>query len=171
MIPKFWTLLWSNKWNVLLDIDVPLSLGAAAAMWIWFPVNDVDRYRLVLTAEASTAVALLGLVVGALSLVVALMNDEYLIAASSVGRGILEDYFPFSWAALLAATTGVVTVGFIALTPENCSDVVRWGISISSGLFVWTLSAALAVVNFVAGTGETRATIARNNRNEQPPQD
>jgi hypothetical protein len=169
MIPEFWSLLRENKRNIFWQWDIPiaLALGALASGLIYEDESLPSRYQLILATEAGITVALLGVVLAGLALLVSLMNDEMTLIAQQVGRGVIEDYFPFSVAAIVAVLTSILCIGFLIATPPDDVAVIRIGTGVSTAMFAWTLSHVLALVRFVAQQGVIRAKKVAQSRSDK----
>jgi hypothetical protein len=161
MIPEFWSLTFANWKHIFFHwyFALAIILGVAPALLVG-DTNLQERYSLILRTEATVAVTVLGVVLAGLALVVTLMNEDLLALADRVGRGVIEDYFPFSLAAVVAVTTTCVALMFLIMTPRDEVIAMRIGVGLSTGLFVWTLFNILALVRFVAQRGITRALYA-----------
>ncbi len=161
MVPGFWSLLLAHWRHIFLHWYFVLSLvlGIAPAVLVT-DSNLQERYTLILRTEATVSVGLLGVVLAGLSLIVTLMNDELLRVSNSIGRGVIEDFFPFSFTAVVAVLTSSASLMFLILTPQNDELTMRIGIGLSTFLFVWTLFNMLALVRLVARRGLIRALYA-----------
>lgn len=159
MIPEFWTILFAYKRHIFLHpyFGLAVAVGVVAALLADDSILQ-QRYTMLLGIAASISVsALLGMVLAGLAVVVTLTSDELLAIAARVGRGVVEDYFPFSLAASVAVMTTAVSVLFLIFTPKDDMVAMRIGIGLSMALFVWALLNVLALVRFVAQRGITRA--------------
>ena len=159
MIPGFWAIFFANKRRIFLHpyFGLAIVIGVIVAC---LPENDnlQRQYTQLLTIAASISVsALLGMVLAGLALVVTLTSPEVLRASARIGRGVVEDYFPFSLTASLAVLTTVVSLIFLIFTSQDDTLTIRIGVGVSMGLFVWALLNVLALVRFVAQRGVTNA--------------
>ena len=169
MIPYFWALLWSNRQNVFWQIDLLLSIVAAAAIAVLVDENVLrERYLLVLRTTGASTIGLLGLTLAGLALVVAQANDTLLRISQGLDRGVVEDYFPFSFTAFVAVITVLVSLFLIVITPEDDVVLMRIGIGFSIGFFSWTLFNILSLVRNVAQHGINRSLVASSEEKQEP---
>ena len=170
MIPEFWALVFANRKRIFLHwyFVLAVTLGVVPALLVG-DSNLQERYSLVLRTEATVTVAVLGVVLAGLALVVTLMNEDLLRLADQVGRGVTEDYFPFSLTAVVAVATTCVALMFLIMTPRDDLLTMRIGLGLSTALFSWTLFNIVALVRFVAQRGITRARHASQSGSQHGP--
>lgn len=161
MIPYFWVLLWENRRNVFWRVDLFFSAVLAAVISVC--VDDYtlqERYQLILSTTGAATIGLLGLTLAGLALLVAHVNENLLRISQKIGRGVIEDYFPFSLTASVAVSTALVSLSMLAVTPNDNVLVMRIGAGVSIGLFSWTLFHILSLVRNLAQHGINRALLA-----------
>lgn len=160
MIRGFWPLLKKYRSSALIDTDFILAFFAAATTAVFFPVAEADRLDLVLTTVAAVASGLLGLVLAGMAILVGLLNEKYLRVASRAGAGVIEDFFPFSFAALVATITVLVSLASLVFVPRESAKIVRVVAGTNAFFLVWTLFSVTALVRFSAGVGVLREKMA-----------
>lgn len=160
MIKDFWRLTF-RRWRAIARWDLAASavFGFATAA---VPGDQQirQRFEVLLSTEAAIAAGLLGLVLAALALLVAFLNEDLIAFLDSQGEGLAEDIWPFSFSAVLAALTALTALWFLAVGSNTDVRWMRIGIGCSTGLLAWTLSAVLALVRVVHSYGRVRATLA-----------
>lgn len=161
MIPYFWAMLWENRRNVFLRVELLISTAVAVAVAAFVDDSTLqERYPMILSMTGAASIGLLGLTLAGLALLVALANENLLRLSQSLKRGVVEDYFPFSLASLVAVITVLVSLCLLAFTPKNEVFLMRIGAGFSIGLFSWTLFHILSLVRYLAQHGINRALLA-----------
>lgn len=169
MIRGFWYLLWKYRREALLNAALPLAFIAAGLTYRYFPIGETDRLDVALATVAGVASALLGLVLAGLAIMVGLMNEDYMSVAHRAGRGVIEDFFPFSFTGTVAGLTVLFSTASLVFLPRECEEVVRWVAAGNAFLLVWTLVGSLDLLRFSADIGVTRAELVVP-RETKPPE-
>lgn len=161
MIPYFWVMLWENRRNVFWRVELLLSTVTAVAIAVLVDDSTLqERYLLILSTTGAATIGLLGLTLAGLALFVAQVNENLLRLSQRIGRGVVEDYFPFSLAAFVAVSTALVSLSLLAVTPKDEMLLMRIGAGVSIGLFSWTLFHILSLVRNLAQHGINKALLA-----------
>ena len=170
MIPYFWSITLSRWKNIFLQLDLVVSFAAAILLAVVVGDSNLqDRYYTILRTTSVATVGLLGVILAGLALVVAYTNDDVLAASQRLGKGVVEDFFPFAWTALVSVLTTFTSVSFLIITPNNDVFVMRVGIALSVGLFSWTMFHMLSLVRTVVDYGVLRAESALRSRSNGEP--
>lgn len=100
-------------------------------------------------AQAQIGTALLGVVLAALAILTALLNDEYLLLLERVKPGLDADLVPFLHTAAVAALTTAAGVLLILIgNPEN-AVILRVVFGLAMGFFLYLLWIMLHLTIFV----------------------
>lgn len=109
-----------------------------------------------LYAILGVAAGVLGIVLGALSIFVALLNDDYMTVLLHAPGGTKRAWTPF----VVVSTVGVVTALTSLLAVIVWTSVPPWGqatlLAVSAGLLAWSLSGIAQLVGITKFHGEMR---------------
>ena len=162
-VPGFWSSVRRFR-RKLLSWDAAGAAVAAILVWC-VPPDAVIGTMATDIAGAGLAVgsALVGVVVAALAVVVAFMDDEFLALMDEGMRedgGVAGQLFPFWF--VTATGVGSLLLGMILLVGGDLPVEILRGLSAAvAALFVWTALGVLNLVAWVQATGATRAIHAR----------
>jgi len=145
------------SWDLLAGV----VLGIAAGVLSWQQPVLTDGSRGTLYAIMALGLALSGLVLGALTLMVTLMSDEYRAILEATGRGVRGAWTPY----VIVAGVGATSAGFalVAATAWRLMNEVWRAVALgaSTGLAVWGLVGFVELVLITRWHGEQRAALLR----------
>jgi hypothetical protein len=169
MIPEFWSLFLKN-WRTVLGVDLLFALVGGVLVGI-LPENDdlLSNYSTIMATAVGITIGLLGLVLAALSVVIAFLSARLLAFMERTERGLVEDVWPFSFTALLAICTSVTAMFFLIATPRDNELLLRITAGVVWALFFWTLTSTFALIRVVYEYGRVRATDFRNEEEKDSP--
>jgi hypothetical protein len=163
------SILFKDK--VLLSPDLWIGALVGVAAWILVPETSLREALNGLTsAGLAVATALVGVVIAALAVVVAFLDDEFIAlmdrATSKRYGGMEGQLFPFWFVAGLGVGTILLSVGAIAFAQPASVEVMRALVAVLSFLLVWTSLGVLNLVGYIHATGVSRALYIRK---KNPP--
>ena len=166
MIPDFWKITARQWRSLFFRIDFPVVILSSVAIGLLPDYQTLaSRFDLIMATKVGVTVGLLGLVLAALAVVIAFLNEGVLRILESNG-GLSEDIWPFSFTALLAGVTAATALGALIVVPTDKEWMLRASVAVTWGLFLWTLFSAIALIRVVHGYGRIRA--ASDNHKLQP---
>jgi hypothetical protein len=162
LFPSGPRLLWRFKSNTFLSADFGLAaLLAVVVVFAYRPSDATSATENLLLAQLALVVALLGVVLGAMAVFLAVLEPSYLafVASAKKSGGLVEAFFQFWFTAALAIVSAALDVfGVLALR-------LGWSQRLLVGLaclaFFWTLFAILGLIRFIANHGMIRTEFAR----------
>jgi hypothetical protein len=165
------SILFKEKWILSPD----LWLGVLAGVVAWFAVPDAQiKTALGALTSAGLAVAatLVGVVIAALAVVVAFLDDEFIemMDRATEKYGAMEgQLFPFWFVTGLGIATVLISVGAIAFAQGAGTGVQRVLVAVLTWLLVWTALGVLNLVGYIHHTGVSRAILVRK-KFRRPPE-
>lgn len=167
-VPGFFETCWLFRSKIIFSWDFLLAVVTGLAAYLF--VSDASLPAMADHAAAggfAVAAALVGVVVAALAVVVAFMDDEFLILMdeATARYGSIEgQLFPF-WFVTGTGIGAILTAAAIAVVGDSIHlAVLRILAAATVALVVWT---AVGVFNLVAqlqATGVSRAIFVRSKR-------
>ena len=165
-VPGFFATCWLFRSKIIFSWD--FALAVAVGLVAYFLVSDENLPAVADNAAVAgfaVAAALVGVVVAALAVLVAFMDDEFLILMdeATARYGSIEgQLFPF-WFVTGTGVGAILTATAISVAGDSLNLVVlRILAAVALGLVVWT---AVGVFNLVAqlqATGVSRAIFVRS---------
>jgi hypothetical protein len=170
MIPSFWTILRQRWRHIFIQWDFGLALALAFAFGLIPGDHNIqDRYQVVLATEVSLGMAILGIVLAGLALIFVFLDDGMLRTLDSIGEGFAEDFFPFSFTAVVAAATTIVGTWCLIVTDQDNIAWIRFSIGITSGMFVYTTLGVLSLVRVAYRFCQLKVKRAQVSGPSEPP--
>lgn len=158
------SILFKDK--VLLSPDLWIGLVAGGLAFVFVPEASLrDALDGLTSAGLAVATALVGVVIAALAVVVAFLDDEFiaLMDRATKGRygGMEGQLFPFWFVSGLGIATVLLSVGAIAFAQQAPKEAERVIVAVLTFLLVWTSLGVLNLVGYIHATGVTRALLIR----------
>lgn len=153
------------KEKVVLSPDLWIAIAAGVAVFQLLP--DVQLHgvvRALASAGVSIATALVGVVIAALAVVVAFLDDEFLQLMDQATRrlGAIEgQLFPFWFVTGLGVLTILASTAASAFLGMADLVTLRWTAAALALLIVWTALGVLNLVGYLTATGVSRAAHIR----------
>ena len=116
------------------------------------------------TAGLAVATALVGVVIAALAVVVAFLDDEFIALMDKATRkygGMEGQLFPFWFVTGLGIATILVSVAAICFGQGASNEWMRGLVGLLCWLVVWTALGVLNLVGYIHATGVSRALLIR----------
>lgn len=155
-------LVWirENGRDVFVSLDA--ILGLAAAVGTWFAARYSGSLRLqgqgVLLVEAGLGLAVLAVVLTALSILVAFLGEEYVLVLRKVGGGVAGAVRPYKVVSVISGTTAVVSL-LGALAWDLWPTLQPLFLAAGTALTVWSVVGTIQLVHLTAIHGGYRARI------------
>ena len=155
------------KDKVILSWDLLIAVVVGIAAWFVVPESDAPAVLARLTgAGIAVSSALVGVVIAALAVIVAFMDDEFtaLIDRATKTRygGMEGQLFPFWFVTGLGILTVLVSVGTTAFAGGAPDWFARVLVGIVTLLLVWTALGVFNIVSYLHATGVSKAVWIRN---------
>ena len=150
------------KDKVILSWDLLIAVVVGIAAWFAVPESDAPAVLARLTgAGIAVSSALVGVVIAALAVIVAFMDDEFtaLIDRATKTRygGMEGQLFPFWFVTGLGILTVLVSVGTTAFAGGAPDWFARVLVGIVTLLLVWTALGVFNIVSYLHATGVSKA--------------
>lgn len=155
----------SRRLRLLVDLvlywDFGVGVVAGLAVFLVARVNSELRDDGIgfLIAEGSLAVALLAVVLTALSILVAFLSEDYVLMLRRTEDGIEGALRPYKTVGVLSGTTSLIALlgalAWVASSPTAQAVIL----GLSSGLLVWTVAATVDLVLKTAWHGTMRSRL------------
>ena len=154
------------KDKILLSPDLWIGLVEGIAAFALVPeANLRDALDGLTSAGLAVATALVGVVIAALAVVVAFLDDEFIALMDRATKdrygGMEDPLFPFWFVAGLGVATILLSVAAIAFAQQASVDVMRVLVTVLTLLLVWTSLGVLNLVGYIHATGVSRALLIR----------
>jgi hypothetical protein len=150
------------KDKVILSWDLPIA--AVLGILAWVVVADADAPAVLerLTgAGIAVSSALVGVVIAALAVIVAFLDDEFtaLMDRATKDRygGMEGQLFPFWFVTGLGILTVLVSVGITAFATDAPGWLARVLVGFVALLLVWTALGVFNIVSYLHATGVSKA--------------
>ena len=162
------TIQFRDKVVMSWDLWIGLAAGAAA---VYFVPDAQLRNALdgLTSAGLAVATALVGVVIAALAVVVAFLDDEFIALMDKATRkygGMEGQLFPFWFVSGLGVTTILVSVAAIAFGQDASKEWARGLVGVLTLLLVWTALGVLNLVGYIHATGVSRALLIRRKKGD-----
>lgn len=164
--------LFKDKVILSWDFLIAVVVGIVA----WVIVSDADAARVLarLTgAGIAVSSALVGVVIAALAVIVAFLDDEFtaLMDRATKDRygGMEGQLFPFWFVTGLGILTVLVSVGTTAFGTGAPDWVARILVGVVTVLLVWTALGVFNIVSYLHATGVSKALWIRKQRGGGTP--
>jgi hypothetical protein len=162
------------KDKVLLSWDVWIALATGLAAY-FVVAEDAAGSVLQRLAGSGVAVssALVGVVIAALAVIVAFLDDEFaalIDSATEDGYGGMEgQLFPFWFVTGLGVFTILTSVAVTAFASNPNAIIARVLVGVLSFLLVWTALGVFNIVAYLHATGVSKALwISRRSKGRRP---
>jgi hypothetical protein len=150
------------KDKIILAWDLPIAV--LAGIGAWFAVAEADAPAVLArltVAGIAVSSALVGVVIAALAVIVAFLDDEFtaLIDRATKARygGMEGQLFPFWFVTGLGILTVLVSVGITAFATDAAGWLARMLVGVLAFLLVWTLLGVFNIVSYLHATGVSKA--------------
>lgn len=159
------------KEKVLLAWDLWIGVACALAVFAFVPESQISPLIDSLTsAGLAVAATLVGVVIAALAVVVAFLDDEFLGLMDRATRrygGIEGQLFPFWFVTGLGILMILVSVGTVAFAAMADATTRRWIAASLTLLLVWMALGVLNLVGYLTSAGVSRAMHIRRKDGEE----
>ena len=154
--------------KVVLSWDLWIAVAAGAAAIYFVPDTELRPALTGLTsAGLAVATALVGVVIAALAVVVAFLDDDFIALMDKATQkygGMEGQLFPFWFVTGLGVTTILMSVAAIAFGQDASTGWARALVGVLTCLLVWTALGVLNLVSYIHATGVSRALLIRRRR-------
>lgn len=152
-----------GRWigNTFLWWEFPIGLlaGICAYLASGRPIVRTKAVA-VLLAEGGLAVALLAVVLAALSILVAFLSEDYILLLKRTSEGIQGAIRPYKIVGALGGLAAIAAFGAALVWDVSRAGVQRWLLASVSGLFAWTIAGTVDLIFRTAWHGELRSRLS-----------